>query len=104
LPQVPAVVYVATPTLAAKFRTEKQLDAPPEVAAGAAWSVSRGEHLTRVLLRVTHERGSAGSEPDASGEAAAVAAAADHRMRRAQERLCAHHDGRAAQRVWQSLR
>ena len=31
LPQVPAVVYVATPTLAAKFRTEKQLDAPPEV-------------------------------------------------------------------------
>ena len=49
-----------------------------------------------------HERGS-GLEPDEGGGGAAVAAA-DQRMRRAQERLCAHHDGRAAQRVWQSLR
>jgi hypothetical protein len=97
--QVPAVVYVATPTLAAKFRAEKQLDSPPEVAAGAAWSVSSGEQLMRVLVLV-HERGTV----DGPNEGGRVAmGAVDSRMRRAQQQLCEHHDGRAAQRVWQSL-
>jgi hypothetical protein len=95
-------VYAATPTLASKFRAEKQLDSPPEVAAGAAWSVSSGEQLKRVLLRV-HAKGALGAV-DGPVEGGGVAmAAADSRMRRAQQQLCEHHDGRAALRVWRSL-
>jgi hypothetical protein len=70
------------------------------VVAGAAWSVSTGEELERLLTRVQRSGGAARGE---SGGGGGGTEAVGRRMRRAQERLCEHHDGAAAQRVWRSL-
>ena len=56
---ISGVVYAATPSLLAKFQTEKHLDVPPEVALGSGWIIHDANEFADVLKEIELETDSA---------------------------------------------
>jgi hypothetical protein len=83
------VVYIGTPSCKAYLRSQKNLDRPPEVTAGAGWYVETPDQLTKILVDLAFYH----SAPPR--EVPAVDA-----LNKAQAAMMRYADGRAAERVW----